>query len=95
MPDDRIFLQRPSGHPVIDLKLDGDAAWPDLADREILDCGTSLHVAGLEAGMASGKPSVAIRVDLPDQPVTVIVQTSLAALEAAVRALVARYGSQD
>jgi len=79
--------------PVIDLKLDGDAAWPDLPDREVLDCGARIGMAGLEAGMASGKTSVAVRVDLPDGRVA-IVQTSLAALETAVRALVARYGSQ-
>ena len=79
--------------PVINLKLDGDAAWPDLGDREVLDCGATFHMAGLEAGMGSGKPSVAIRIDLPDGRVA-IVQTSLTALETAVRALVARYGSQ-
>jgi hypothetical protein len=94
MSDDRIFLRRPGSNPVIHLKVDGDDACPDIFDREIVDCGTVIHMAALGSGMASGKPSVAVRVDLPDRPVTVIVQTSLAALETVVRALVARYGSQ-
>jgi len=79
--------------PVIDLKLDGDDAWTDIRLADVVDCGTVVKMAGLRGGMGSGKPSVAIRVDLPDGRVA-IVQTSLAALETATRALVARYGSQ-
>jgi hypothetical protein len=79
--------------PVIDLKVDGDDAWTDTQLSEIIDCGTTIKMAGLRGGMGSGKPSVAIRLDLPDGRAA-IAQTSLAMLETVTRALIARYGSQ-
>lgn len=78
----------------IDLKMDGDGAWPDLAARRadvIHLAETTIGLASLAGGMASGRPSVALRIDLPDgRPV--VVETSWRALATAVQALAARYG---
>lgn len=76
------------------IKLDGDGAWPDLGHRTeaglVLEA-RSIEIAGLAGGMASGKPSVMIRIDRPDGRVT-IAETSLALLLTAADALKARYG---
>ena len=79
--------------PSIDLKLEGDEAWPDLADREVIEIPeeAAIGVVVLPGGMASGKPSVAFRFDLPDGRVA-IAQTSLDLFQAAARATAARYG---
>lgn len=80
--------------PALDIILDGDSAWPELATREedIIHLPSAvLSVAVLPGGMASGRPSVAIRVDLPDGRV-LIAETSWALLGAAARAIAARYG---
>lgn len=81
--------------PRIDLTLDGDNAWPDLAVRQDL-----IHLTGpigmtvLPRGMSSGRASVAMRFDLPDgRPV--LVETSLRLLVTAVRAMLARYPDPD
>ena len=74
----------------INLNLDGDGVWPDLADKQLVEA-AAIHVAALSGGMASGKPSVTIRMDLPDGSV-VIGQTSLALFLAAADALVIKYG---
>lgn len=90
------------GWPSITIKLDGDNAWPDLRE---LPSGAMIHLsnpdwefAGLEGGMQSGLASVAIRVNLPEgitlggpEPRVLVLETSLRALRAAVRALAARY----
>ncbi len=52
--------------------------------------GIVVHVAGLDGGMASGAPSVAIGVRCRDG--VVVGETSLALLLTAVDALVARHG---
>ena len=72
--------------PWLDIKLDGDKCWPDLQDgkREIIAT-ENISVALLPGGMASGKASVAIRIDLPDGR-TVIAQTSHDLFEGAARA---------
>lgn len=86
---------------VIDLKLDGDAAWPDLRDLDAQ--GRLLHIAErpiglavLEDGMVSGKPSVAFRFDWPesagDGARAMVAECSWAVLATAVRAIAARYG---
>lgn len=77
----------------IDLKMDGDGAWPDLVARSdtIHLSETTIGLASLTGGMVSGRPSVALRIDLPDgRPV--IVETSWGALATAAQALAARYG---
>jgi hypothetical protein len=78
----------------IDLKLAGDGAWPELAGRDdIVHLGndTTIGMAALEAGMTSGRLSVAFRFDLPDgRPV--LAETSWRVLATAVRGIAARYG---
>lgn len=74
--------------PALTIKLDGDQCWPDLAEKR--DAGQliqteTLEVALLPGGMASGKASVAIRIELPDGR-TVIAQTSQELFDAAARA---------
>ena len=85
--------QPPVGfHPSIDLRLEGDGCWADLAgaaDRIIHT--THLSLAALAQGMTSGKPSVLFRFDLEDGR-TVMAETSLVALLTAVDAIVARHG---
>jgi hypothetical protein len=81
-------------HPYIELKLDGEGAWPDLVEKR--EHGELIHVGGfelgaLEAGMESGRPSIAIRIDLPDGRV-VIAESSLRLFLTAYEALVIRFG---
>ena len=67
---------------------DGDPPpWEDLAEggRYIVG-GASWKLAALERGMASGQPSVALRLDLPDGQV-IICENSLAAWIAATSAM--------
>ena len=78
--------------PKLDVQLDGDGCWQDL---ELLQKrGAVLHsddlaIAYLPGGMASGAPSLTLRVNLPDGRV-VLAQTSLALFEGALRAFKAR-----
>ncbi len=82
----------------IDIKLSGDGAWPDLAEKAAegrlvhLGDGTVIGISALAGGMSSGGVSVAVRVDLPDGTV-VVAETSLRLFLAAADALRARYGS--
>jgi hypothetical protein len=85
--------------PAINLHLDGDACWPDLkgmserlADGRVIHLGNDsppIGMALLAGGMVSGKPSVTLRLDLPDGRV-VLAETSLELLTSAVRAMHAR-----
>jgi hypothetical protein len=54
----------------LNIILDGDGAWPDLAEKEVIALDPhalgQIQVAALIDGLASGRPAVAIRVDLPD-----------------------------
>lgn len=70
-----------------------EPAFPDLSahPERIVHVTTPLSITGLAGGMGSGKPSVALRIDLPDGR-SVVAETSLALLLTAVRGLVARYG---
>ncbi len=57
--------------PSLSVILESDGAWPDLQAKDkagdlIWLRDAHLQVAALAMGMASGKASVAIRVDLPD-----------------------------
>lgn len=79
--------------PALTIVMDGDKAWPDLRDKKILHLGNDappLQVAVLAGGMASGKPSVTLRVDLPDGR-TVLAETSARLFVSAARAITARY----
>lgn len=66
--------------PSMRIHLDADGLWPDLAKLEeagkLIQPTSEIEVAYLEAGMASGAPSVAIRIALPDGSV-VFAQTSV------------------
>lgn len=71
----------------LELKLDGDGCWPDLAKAQ--EDGLLIHLAGkpievalLKGGLASGAHSVAIRLDLEDGRV-VMAETSAALFLAA------------
>lgn len=73
--------------------LDGDNAWPDLRGEDFIHLGQGappIQVAVLNAGVASGRASVALRIDLPDGR-TVIAETSARLFCAAARAIMARY----
>lgn len=78
------------------INLEGDGAWEDLAQRpddviHLSNDAPPIQVAGLAGGMQSGKPSVAIRIDLPDGKV-VVAETSLALFLGAASALHTRFG---
>lgn len=69
-----------------------EPAWPDLAGLppdQIIHYRDAIQATCLTAGMESGAAAVAFRFDLPDGR-TLIAETSLAVLNATVRALVAR-----
>jgi hypothetical protein len=78
---------------IIDLKLDGDGAWPDLIDKGVIHLGedTTIGMCVLPGGMTSGRPSVAFRFDLPDGG-TVVAEASWRVLATAAQAIAARYG---
>jgi hypothetical protein len=78
---------------IINLKLDGDGAWPDLIDKGVIHLGddTAIGLAVLAAGMTSGRPSVMFRFDLPDGGV-VCAEASWRVLAVAAQAIAARYG---
>jgi hypothetical protein len=75
------------------IKLNGDAAWPDLRGKPFIQLGDGskpIEVTTLEEGMKSGRPSVAIRLTLPDGR-AVIAETSARLFCSAARAIMARY----
>ena len=80
--------------PVIKLILNGERAFSDLLGKEkgdIIHRKGPFTVAALARGMKSGHPSLAIRIDLPDNKV-LIQETSVAAWLAVARALEGKYG---
>lgn len=76
--------------PSLRVLTDGVGAWPDAKKAMWLD-DSRIQIAALPQGMASGRASVAIRVDLPNGR-AVIIQTSLRAFHAAHNVLVAKHG---
>ncbi|MDP2954681.1 MAG: hypothetical protein Q8O76_15365 [Chloroflexota bacterium] len=92
--------------PIIRVILEGDGAWPDLKGREQeivhLVGDEPVQIAYLSGGMKSGRPSLAIRLDLPSieglQDAVrrvVIAETSVRAFLAAAAAIRAKYGKED
>ena len=80
--------------PIIKLILEGDGAFSDLIGKEksdIIHRKAPFTVASLAKGMKSGHPTLAIRIDLPDNKV-LIQETSVAAWLAVARALEGKYG---
>lgn len=59
--------------------LDGDNAMPELRGRECVHIQSGFAITALPAGLQSGKPSVAIVIDLPDGRY-VFAETTLALL---------------
>jgi hypothetical protein len=75
------------------IKLNGDNAWPDLQDKDVIhiaDGGPPIQVAILDHGMTSGRPSVAIRIDIPDGR-TIIAETTARLFCNAAKAFMAKY----
>lgn len=63
--------------------------WPDLKGKPVGDV-ASMAISTFDKGMASGRPSVAIRFDLPDGR-TYIGETSARLFCTAARMIMARY----
>lgn len=76
--------------PTLDVSLDGEGAWPDLAGRPLTQ-GALTRLTALPAGMASGRPSIGLLVETTEGQL-VFAETSWVLLYNAVEALVARYG---
>ncbi len=78
---------------VIHLQLDGDGAFEDLRDKgdAVTHLTGDFTIAALTAGMVSGRPSVALRFDLPDGRV-IIQETSVRIFLAAAAAIRGRFG---
>lgn len=78
------------------VNLNGDGAWPDLRSKRIihLDEGETIQVCALDGGMASGKPSVCFRIDLPDGRV-VLAETSARLFVMAAAAIVGKWPDVD
>jgi hypothetical protein len=75
--------------PILDVRCDGDACWPDLRDDPgvIVLMGHDappIGLALLPGGMISGRASIAFRIELPDGR-TVLTETSFALLDQAVK----------
>lgn len=79
--------------------MNGDGCWPDLVGEpnklsdKVIHLGNDakpIQVALLDDGMQSGRPSVTIRLDLPDGKV-VLAETSLRLFVLAGRAFAAKY----
>jgi hypothetical protein len=70
-----------------------ETEWPDL-EREncihLADDAPPIRLAVLEHGLTSGRPSIAMRIDLPDGK-TVVVETSARLFCTAANAIMARY----
>lgn len=77
----------------MNIKLDGDNAWPDLAGKDIIHLANDappISVAVLDGGLKSGRPSIAIRIDLPDGR-CVVAETTARLFCSAARAIMGKY----
>lgn len=77
----------------LDVKLDGDGAWPDLA-KSGFQPGHIVGVALLRGGTAQGRSAVMVRIEL-DNGTAVVAQTTLRLLATAMRAIMARAGEES
>lgn len=76
----------------IDLNLNGNDVWPELAERDVIEVTDGmLGLAVLPHGMNSGEAAIVLRIDLPSGHV-VITQTSWRLLSTAAKAIAAQYG---
>jgi hypothetical protein len=77
----------------MEINLGGENAWPDLASRKlhhVANDAPPIKIAVLDGGMVSGRPSGAIRIDLPDGS-SVVAETTARLFCSAGRAILARY----
>jgi hypothetical protein len=74
----------------LEIILDGDNCWPDLKAKGFTE-GELRGVATLPQGTVSGKPTVTVRVELPDGTV-VLAETTLSLFLSAADAFKARHG---
>lgn len=75
------------------INLEGDNGWPDLRGKPVVHLGNDakpIQIAVLDGGMTSGRPSVALRFELPDGT-TVIAETTARLFVTAARAIHAKY----
>jgi len=80
---------------IIKLNLEGDGCWNDLKDKINTDQiiwmkDGVIHIAALSKGMKSGKPSISIRLNLPDGRV-VVAETSMQLFLTAAAAMNIKY----
>jgi hypothetical protein len=82
--------------PVFNINMDGDNAWPDLRTKQdkVIHVTESMGICALDGGMASGKPSVCFRIDLPDGRV-VLAETSARLFVMAAAAIVGKWPDVD
>lgn len=80
---------------IIKVELEGDGAFSDLQDKldQVIHLTGPITIAVLEGGMTSGRPSLAIRIDLPDGKV-IVQEASVRAFLAAADVLRAKFHSQ-
>lgn len=77
----------------MNIKLDGDNAWPDLREKEVIHLANdapAIEVALLDGGLVSGRPNVATRIYLLDER-TVFAETTPRLFCMAGRAIQAKY----
>lgn len=70
-----------------------EPAWPELEKADIIHIANDappIQVAVLEGGLQSGRPSVALRIDLPDGR-TVVAETTARLFCSAAKAIMAKY----
>ena len=78
---------------MINIHLDGDGCWPDLADKmgtENLIEVRNIEIGVLERGMTSGRTSISIKINLPDGKI-VLYQGSLREFILGVETIKTRY----
>jgi len=80
---------------IINVILEGDRCWEDLANKiksakVIWLREGAISIAALSKGMKSGKPSISIRIDLPDGR-TLVAETSMRLFLSAAEAFKQRY----
>lgn len=80
--------------PVLTISLEGEDAFPEIKRHQRLihigEGGQPIRVAVLDKGMASGRPSVAIRLETHDGTV-IIAETSARLFAQAGRLITAKY----
>ena len=74
--------------------LEPEERWDDLLEKEVIYLGNEaapVEIVAMPEGMASGRTSISMRLDLPDGRV-VILETALYELARAVQAIQKRFG---